>query len=58
VIEQTNPIAWFGIYSVIQAGKDPLKIGPPVATNQGQDDSTIQLVAPSDASARVLSQIK
>lgn len=75
VIEQTNPIAWFGIYTIIQAGTEYRKMTPEeireamaknpdaFATKSFDPEQpvkipVIQLAAPSDVGAAILSQVK
>ena len=75
VIEQTNAIPWFGIYTIIQAGTEYREMTPEeireamtknpdaFATKSFDPEQpvkipVIQLAAPSDAGAAILSQVK
>jgi len=55
VIEQTNAIPWFGIYSTISAREEGLRTGWSTSVRQ---PSSIELNAPSDEEAVALSQIR
>ncbi len=74
VIEQTNATPWFGIYSIIKAGKEYRKMTPEemrgaisggsgrfatvTSPNRPIETTVVQLAAPSDADAAILSQVK